>query len=55
VESVEAPGKDGYLGILPGHAALAGQLGTGFLSYARAGPAGISPSPEASSKYCKTK
>jgi len=33
VESVEAPGKDGYLGILPGHAALAGQLGTGSLSY----------------------
>ena len=23
----------GYLGILPGHAALLGQLGTGFLSY----------------------
>jgi len=37
VESVEAPGKDGYLGILPGHAALAGQLGTGFLSYQAGG------------------
>jgi len=37
VESVEAPGKDGYLVILPGHAALAGQLGTGFLSYALGG------------------
>jgi F-type H+-transporting ATPase subunit epsilon len=27
------PGKDGYLGILPGHAALLGLLGTGVLSY----------------------
>ena len=37
VESVEAPGKNGYLGILPGHAPLLGLLGTGFLSYAAAG------------------
>ena len=27
------PGKDGYLGILPGHAALLGQLGDGALEY----------------------
>ncbi len=33
VTEVQVPGKDGYLGILPGHAALLGQLGTGFLSY----------------------
>jgi F-type H+-transporting ATPase subunit epsilon len=33
VESVEAPGKAGYLGILPGHAAFVGQMGTGVLSY----------------------
>ena len=33
VSEVQLPGKDGYLGILPGHAALLGQLGTGFLSY----------------------
>lgn len=37
VESVEAPGKDGCLGILPGHAALVGQLGTGYLAYAAGG------------------
>jgi len=33
VSDVQLPGKDGYLGILPGHAPLLGQLGTGFLSY----------------------
>jgi F-type H+-transporting ATPase subunit epsilon len=37
VESVEAPGKAGYLGILPGHAAFVGELGTGILGYAAAG------------------
>jgi F-type H+-transporting ATPase subunit epsilon len=33
VSGVQLPGKDGYLGILPGHAALLGQLGAGVLSY----------------------
>jgi F-type H+-transporting ATPase subunit epsilon len=33
VSDVQIPGKDGYLGILPGHAALLGLLGTGVLSY----------------------
>ena len=33
VSEMQVPGKDGYLGILPGHAPLLGQLGTGFLSY----------------------
>ena len=33
VADVQLPGKDGYMGILPGHAPLAGQLGTGLLSY----------------------
>jgi F-type H+-transporting ATPase subunit epsilon len=33
VEQVNLPGKNGYMGILPGHAPLLGQLGTGFLSY----------------------
>lgn len=33
VADVQIPGKDGYLGILPGHAALLGLLGTGVLSY----------------------
>jgi F-type H+-transporting ATPase subunit epsilon len=33
VTDVQIPGKSGYLGILPGHAALLGQLGTGFLGY----------------------
>jgi F-type H+-transporting ATPase subunit epsilon len=37
VESVQVPGKDGALGILPGHAPLVGRLGTGFLAYAAAG------------------
>ena len=30
---VQIPGKDGYLGILPGHAPLLGELGIGFLAY----------------------
>ncbi|MBZ5620487.1 MAG: ATP synthase F1 subunit epsilon [Acidobacteriia bacterium] len=37
VADVQIPGKDGYLGILPGHAALLGQLGTGVLSYSADG------------------
>ena len=37
VSEVELPGKDGYMGILPGHAALLGELGIGHLTYL-AGP-----------------
>jgi F-type H+-transporting ATPase subunit epsilon len=37
VADVQIPGKNGYMGILPGHAPLLGQLGTGFLSYAAGG------------------
>ena len=37
VSEVQIPGKNGYMGILPGHAALLGQLGTGFLSYTAGG------------------
>ncbi len=37
VADVELPGKDGYLGILPGHAPLLGLLGTGLLSYGMGG------------------
>ncbi|HUO33955.1 MAG TPA: F0F1 ATP synthase subunit epsilon [Candidatus Acidoferrum sp.] len=33
VESVELPGKDGYMGILPGHAPLLTELGIGLLTY----------------------
>lgn len=33
VESVEVPGKEGYMGILPGHAPLITELGIGILSY----------------------
>jgi F-type H+-transporting ATPase subunit epsilon len=33
VNEVEVPGRDGYLGILPGHAALVGLLGIGVLTY----------------------
>ncbi|PYT15399.1 MAG: ATP synthase F1 subunit epsilon [Acidobacteria bacterium] len=31
-EFAEIPGKDGYLGVLPGHAALLSELGEGALS-----------------------
>lgn len=33
VSEVQLPGKDGYLGILPGHAPLLSQLGIGYLIY----------------------
>jgi F-type H+-transporting ATPase subunit epsilon len=33
VPEVQLPGKTGYMGILPGHAPLLGQLGIGFLTY----------------------
>jgi F-type H+-transporting ATPase subunit epsilon len=33
VDSVEVPGKEGYMGILPGHAPLITELGVGILSY----------------------
>ncbi len=31
VDFAEVPGKDGYIGILPGHAALLSELGSGEL------------------------
>jgi F-type H+-transporting ATPase subunit epsilon len=34
---VQLPGSDGYLGILPGHAPLLTELGTGELSYQAGG------------------
>ncbi len=37
VESVELPGKEGYLGILPGHAPLLTELGIGELTYRKGG------------------
>jgi F-type H+-transporting ATPase subunit epsilon len=33
----EIPGKDGYLGVLPGHAALLGELGEGRLTITSGG------------------
>lgn len=36
-EYAEIPGKDGYMGILPGHAALLSELGEGDLTYKLAG------------------
>src|ERR1017187_5387807 len=33
VTDIQVPGKDGYLGILPGHAPLLSLLGAGALSY----------------------
>jgi F-type H+-transporting ATPase subunit epsilon len=37
VAEVQIPAKNGYLGILPGHAPLLSELGTGFLSYSAGG------------------
>jgi F-type H+-transporting ATPase subunit epsilon len=34
---VQIPGKDGYMGILPGHAALLSELGAGPLSVTSGG------------------
>ena len=34
---VQIPGKNGYMGILPGHAPLLSELGTGFISYVVSG------------------
>jgi F-type H+-transporting ATPase subunit epsilon len=36
-DSAQIPGKDGYMGILPGHAALLSELGEGELSYTLGG------------------
>ena len=36
-DTVQIPGKDGYMGILPGHAALLSELGEGELSYVSGG------------------
>jgi F-type H+-transporting ATPase subunit epsilon len=35
VQSLELPGKEGYLGVLPGHAPLLTELGVGILTYHR--------------------
>ena len=37
VDSVVVPGADGYMGILPGHAALLSELGRGELTYVSGG------------------
>ena len=37
VESVQLPGRDGELGILPGHAPMLTELGVGELSYLKGG------------------
>jgi F-type H+-transporting ATPase subunit epsilon len=37
VKSVEIPGKEGYLGVLPGHAPLITELGIGILTYRKNG------------------
>src|SRR5450631_3763392 len=36
VSEVQLPGKNGYMGILPGHAPLLGLLGIGTLTYVSA-------------------
>jgi F-type H+-transporting ATPase subunit epsilon len=37
VDEVQIPERNGYMGILPGHAALLGQLCTGYLIYSAGG------------------
>jgi F-type H+-transporting ATPase subunit epsilon len=37
VAEVQIPAKNGYFGVLPGHAPLLSELGTGFLSYSCGG------------------
>src|SRR5450432_3344214 len=37
VSEVEIPGKDGYLGVLPGHAPLISELASGVLRYVSGG------------------
>ena len=37
VSAVQAPAANGYLGILPGHAPLVAELGTGFLNFEAGG------------------
>ena len=37
VSEVQIPGATGFLGILPGHAAMLSELGTGFLNYTAGG------------------
>jgi F-type H+-transporting ATPase subunit epsilon len=39
VKSLEVPAKDGYIGILPGHAPLITELGIGVLTYRTNGQA----------------
>ncbi|MBV9087219.1 MAG: F0F1 ATP synthase subunit epsilon, partial [Acidobacteriaceae bacterium] len=36
-EEAQLPGKNGYLGILPGHAPLISELGVGEISYRKGG------------------
>ena len=37
VDNVQAPAADGYMGVLPGHAPLLTQLGSGVLAFAQDG------------------
>jgi F-type H+-transporting ATPase subunit epsilon len=37
VSEVQLPGKNGYMGVLPGHAPLLGMLGIGTLTYVAGG------------------
>ena len=39
-EEAQIPGKNGYLGILPGHAPLISELGVGEITYRKGGMTG---------------
>ncbi len=54
VQAIEMPGKEGYLGVLPGHAPLITELGIGILAYRTALRLAISRSPGATPKSCRT-
>ena len=54
VDSVEMPGKDGYLGVLPGHAPLLTELGIGILTYRKGSETRSVTVMADTPKFCRT-